>query len=191
MNKIENHINQMRQFISVSKLAYDAWWTLAGESSDNYNGIRQKFPTHFQFSRYSYLTTLIVTLYMTMEKRTDTINMMNLVNLLKQEPLFKPEHIQHIEEKLDNAKLIWDKIKILRCNQFAHFNYNLSLTSVFAEANIKPNEFKQFISQLEKVINYISRIYNKSSHAFNSDHTYSTRQFMDYLLLQEKKKQMA
>lgn len=179
----------MRQFISVSKLAYDAWWTLAGETSNDYDCIRTKFPTHFQFSRYSYLTTLIVTLYMTLEDRTDTINMCQLVRQIENNKKFNQENLQHIEDELCKAEIIWNKIKILRCNQFAHFNYNLSQTGVFKKANIKPNEFKEFISQLEKIINYISRIYNKSSHAFNSDHTYSTRQFMDYLLLMEQKEQ--
>lgn len=191
MDKIENYINQMRQFISISKLAYDAWWTLAGDRSDDYDCIRTKFPTHFQFSRYSYLTTLIVTLYMTLEDRTDTINMRQLVRQIENNKKFNQENLQHIKDELCNANIIWDKIRILRCNQFAHFNYNLSLTSVFAEANIKPNEFKEFIKQLEKIINYISRIYNKSSHAFNSDHTYSTRQFMDYILAQERKEKVA
>ena len=187
MDKIDDYISQIRQFISVSKLAYDAWWALAGEKSNDYDSIRIKYPTHFQFSRYSYLNTLIVTLYMTLENRTDTINVCQLARLIKNNKKFDQENMQHIEKEISNAKVIWEKIKILRCNQFAHFNYNLSLVSVFAEANIKPSEFKLFISKLEKTINYISRIYNKSSHAFNLDHRHSTKQFMEYVLQLEQK----
>ena len=126
-----------------------------------------------------------------MENKRETINFIQLIKEIKTNPKFTIEHIKHIEEMLTEAKIIWRKISILRSNQFAHCNYDLSQNGAFEKANIKPNEFKQFISQLEKIINYISRIYNKSSHAFNSDNTYSTRQFMDYLLLQEKKNQNA
>lgn len=191
MSKIDNQINQLRQFISVSKLAYDAWWTLAGEGSDNYNGIRLKFPTHFQLSRHAYLNLLIVTLYMTMENKRETINFVQLLKEVKTNSKFTQEHIKHIEEMLTEAKIIWSKISILRSNQFAHCNYDLSQNGVFEKANIKPNEFKLFINQLEKMLNYITRIYNKSSHAFNSDHTFSTRQFMDYLLAQERREEVA
>lgn len=191
MDKIDNQIKQLRQFISVSKLAYDAWWTLAGENSDHYNCVRQKFPTHFQLSRHAYLNLLIVTLYMTMENKRETVNFGQLLKGMKSNTKFTQEHIKHIEEMLAEAKIVWCKISILRSNQFAHCNYDLSQKGVFEKANIKPNEFKELIKQLEKTINYISRIYNKSSHAFNSDHTYSTRQFMDYILVQEKREEVA
>ena len=121
-----------------------------------------------------------------MENKRETINFIQLLKEIKTNSNFTQEHIKHIEKMLTEAKIIWCKISILRSNQFAHCNYDLSQNGVFEKANIKPNEFKLFINQLEKMLNYVTRIYNKSSHAFNSDHTYSTRQFMDYILAQER-----
>jgi len=186
MKKIDNCINELRNFISLSKLTYDAWWTFAEENLKDYESIRKKYPTHFKVSKHAYLNTLIVTLYMTLEDDRQTINIWQLVKQIKSEKQFKPENIKHIEGEIRKAEIIWKKIRILRCNQFAHCNYKLSLTGVFRKANIKPIEFKQFISQLENIMNYISNVYNGSTHAFNIDNQYSTKQFMDSLIKQKE-----
>jgi len=186
MEKIDNCINEIRKFISVSKLTYDAWWTLAGENSKDYEHLRKKFPTHFELSKHAYLNTLIVTLYMALEDDRKTINIRQLVKQLKNEKQFMPENIKHIEGEISKAEIIWKKIRVLRCNQFVHCNYELSLTGVFRKADIKPIEFKEFISQLENIMNYISCVYNGSTHAFNIDNRYSTKQFMDSLVRQKE-----
>jgi len=186
MKEIDDYINTIRNFISVSKLAYDAWWSLAGENSKDYEHISKKFPTHFGISKHSYLNTLIITLYMTLENKNETVNIRKLVKLIKSVKKFKPDNIRTIEKEIEKSEIIWKKICIVRSNQFAHFNYGLSLSGVFAKADIKPVEFKEFISQLESIMNYISNIYNGSTHAFNSDNKYSTKQFMDSLIKQKE-----
>lgn len=188
MRKIENFINEIRRFISVSKLTYDAWWTLAGYNESDYSPIRKKYPTHFELSKYAYLNTLIVTLYMVLEDDKKTINMWQLIKQLRHEKQFKPEYLNHIEIEINKAKIIWEKIRFLRCNQFSHCNYKHSLDGVFKQANIKPIEFKELISQLEGITNYISNIWNGSTHAFNIDNKHSTKQFMDSLIKQKNER---
>jgi len=183
MDKIKKYIDEIRTFITISKLSYDAWWSLAGEGSDKYKNIQENFPTHFKLSEHAFLNTLIITLYMTLEKRKDTINIRQLVKLIKNDGKFSQQNIAQIENDISCAETIWRKICILRSNQFAHFNYQLSLSGVFEKADIKPVDFREYISQLENILNSISYIYDGSKHAFNADDKYSTKQFMDSLLL--------
>ena len=181
MDKIQKYIVEIKTFITIAKLSYDAWWSLAGEKSKKFESIQKKFPTHFEISKHAYLNTLIVTLYMTLENRKETINIRQLVKLIKKNRKFSPADLILIEKDIESAKTIWKKISILRSNQFAHFNYQLSLSGVFKKANIMPVEFKEYISQLESILNKVSHIYNGSVHAFNIDNKYSTKQFMDSL----------
>jgi len=181
MSIVSDYIDEMVNFLTLANSSCEAFFTLAGKGNEKYAYIRKKFPTHIKLSEYSYLSTMITTLYMMLENDKKTINIEQLLKKIKHLKQFKPEKIKKIEDDIQQAKTIWSKIRILRCNQFAHYNYKKSITGVFKEANIKPEEFKQFILQMEKIINYISQTYNGSVHAFNLDTKHSTKQFMDSL----------
>jgi len=169
---IRNSIKELQQAITVSELNYEIWWVYkAKESRKRYEDILYKYPIFFKMSLHAHFVAMLVSLYRLYETRTDTINLPQLMKLIKDEGSIPQQELKLIEKDIFNLKPLWNKVSVLRNNLFAHRSKSLDPSSIWKQAQVTPIQFKKIINESKSILNRITSLRNRSSHAFNLSST--------------------
>lgn len=179
---IQNSVQELQHAITVSGLNYEIWWVYREkESRKRYVDTLNKYPLFFQISLHAHFVAMIVTLYRLYEKRKDTINLPQLIKLLKGEASIPQKELKRIETDINKIKPLWIKVSVLRNKMFGHRSKSLDYDGVWKEAQVTPNQFKQLIDESKSILNEITSLWNRSGHAFNLSSTKDTVDLLEDL----------
>lgn len=167
-DKIDNYIGELQQGVKVAGLNYEVWWTFKqGLSQKKYVDPMNNYTMYFQAAIHAHFVAMLISLYRLYENRKDTINIPQLRRLIQKHYQFSPQTETEITDLYEQAIMLWRKIAILRNNAFGHQTNKLSVSDVFAKSDVTPNELRDLWAITKKLMNKITRAWNRSSHAFN------------------------
>jgi hypothetical protein len=188
-DEINSNIAEFQHAIVVAELNYDIWWIY--KEKDNrtrYINVMNKYPLYFQTSLHAHFVAMIMPLYRLYETRKDTMNVPQLIRLFKKHSVLTNDKIKKIETDINSIRPLWRKVHTLRNNMFGHRSNTLSDDDIWTTANVTPNQFKKLIDDSKALVNNISRLWSKSSHAFNLSATDDTIRLLEDLKgLKDKK----
>jgi hypothetical protein len=177
-NKCTKHIEELHHTIYVAGLNYDIWRKYKGKKYRKlFLDADDHYPLFFQTSLHAHFVAVIVALYQLFEKRHDTVNFHHLLFLMKQVNRFNMKEINNIERKIEKLNPLWIKISTLRNKVFGHktneFNFD-----PWQQVKITPNNIKKMIQRCQKLLNDISRKWNRNAYAYNLSAQPSTRDLL-------------
>ena len=167
-NEIERNVKELQHAIVVAELNYDIWWVYKEKNSrTRFVDVMNDYPLYFQTSLHAHFVAMIISLYRLCETRKDTMNLPQLVRLLKKDSTLSTQEIKSMESDINSMKPLWQKVFILRNNIFGHRSNKLDDDDVWEKASVTPNQFKKLIDDSKRILNSITRLWARSSHAFN------------------------
>lgn len=165
---IQNTIKKLQHAIIIARLNYEIWWTYKEkESRKRYVNTLNTYPLFFQTSLHAHFVAMIASLYRLYEVRKDTINLPQLLKVLKNENQIKNSEIKTFELEIKTIKPLWVKVSVLRNKMFGHRSNALNDNAIWKEASVTPDQFKQLIEESERILNAMTSALNRSSHLFN------------------------
>ena len=95
---IQRNIRELQNAIAIAELNYEIWWIYKEkESRKRFVDTLNSYPLFFQTSLHSHFVAMIVSLYRFYETRKDTINLPQLLRLLKSHGTISIQEIKRIE----------------------------------------------------------------------------------------------
>jgi len=187
--EIEKNVRELQHAIVVAKLNYEIWWVYKEKNSrKRFVDILNDYPLYFQTSLHAHFVAMIISLYRLYETRKDTMNLPQLVRLLRKHNTLSIQEIKSMESDIKSMRPLWQKVSILRNNMFAHRSNKLDDDDVWKKASVTPNQFKKLIDDSEGILNRITHVWARSSHAFNLSATHDAERLLEDLKrLKEKK----
>jgi hypothetical protein len=170
MNKdIDQYISELRHTVTVAELNYEVWWVYKSKDSrPAYVDTMNRYPLFFQTSIHAHFVALLVALYRLYEGRNDTFNIPMLLKILKNQNRLSDATLQALEHIYKTeAKPLWIKVNILRNRAFGHRSAAHTVEEVFKEAKITPNDLRDLVRVTQRLLNKVTRAWDKSVHAFN------------------------
>jgi AbiU2 len=190
MNDIIQHsIQELQHAITVSKLNYEIWWVYKEkESRKRYTDTLNTYPAFFKISLHAHFVAMVISLYRLYETRKDTINLPQLMKLIKDAGLISQHELKSIETDINKIKPLWEKVSVLRNNLFGHRSKSLEFSDVWKQAQVTSNQFKQLIDESKVILNKVTALQNRSTHLFNLSSTKDILKLLEDLKrLNEKK----
>ena len=167
-NEIQENVSELQHAIIVAGLNYEIWWTYKEkECRKRYVAILNTYPLFFQTSLHAHFVAMIVALYRLYETRKDTVNLPQLIKLLKNQGSISNPELKRIESEIKKINPLWIKVSVLRNKMFGHRSNALNYDGIWKEAKVTPNQFKQLIDESKRILNEITSLWNRSGHAFN------------------------
>jgi AbiU2 len=168
MTRVANSVKELQNALIVAELNYEIWWVYKEkESRRRYVDVLNSYPLFFQTSLHAHFVAMIVSLYRIYETRKDTINLPQLIALLKAEQALSPADAQRVESEMDQIKDLWIKVSVLRNKMFGHRSNAMDLDGIWKQAAVTPNQFKQLIDESKRILNEVTSLWDNSGHAFN------------------------
>lgn len=166
--KINQHIKELQNAITVAGLNYEIWWVYKEkESRARFVDTLNDYPLFFQTSLHAHFVAMIIALYRLFETRQDSVNVPQLVKMIKDQASVSEIDIQNIEAEISQIKPLWVKVSILRNKLFGHKSNALDNEEIWKEAKVTPNEFRDLIDESKKILNHLTSLWDRSGHAFN------------------------
>lgn len=172
---IEKRVKELQHALIVAELNYEIWWVYKEkESRARFVDVLNGYPLFFQTSLHAHFVAMIVSLYRLYESRKDTINLPQLLALLKSKRAISIQEVKRLEAEMIPIKPLWVKVAVLRNKMFGHRSNALDSDRVWKEAAVTPKQFKQLIDESKRILNEITSLWNRSGHAFNLSATKDT-----------------
>jgi hypothetical protein len=181
-DEIQKNVKELQHAITVAGLNYEIWWVYKEkESRKRFVDTLNAYGLFFQTSLHAHFVAMIVSLYRLYETRKDTINLSQLIKLLKNKSSIPSHEIRRIESEIKQIKPLWVKVSVLRNNMFGHRSNALDHEGVWKEANVTPNQLKKLIDETKRILNEMTSLWDRSSHAFNLTATEDTIKLLEDL----------
>jgi len=188
-DEIQLHVKELQHAIIVAKLNYEIWWIYKEKNSrKRFVDVLNYYPHFFQMSLHAHFVAMIIALYRLYETRKDTMNLPQLVKLLRKHSDLSIDEIKSMESDIVRIRPLWQKVSILRNNMFGHRTNMFDADHVWKKASVASNQFKKLIDDSENILNRITHVWSRSSHAFNLSATQDAQRLLEDLKrLKEKK----
>jgi hypothetical protein len=181
-NEIEKNVRELQHAIRVAKLNYEIWWVYKEKNSrKRFEAVLNDYPLYFETSLHAHFVAMIISLYRLYEIRKGTINLPQLLRLLRKHSTISDQEIKSMESDINNVKPLWKKVSILRNNLFGHRSSKLADDDVWIKASVTPNQFKKLVDDSKGLLNRMTRLWDKRSHAFNLSATSDTVRLLEDL----------
>jgi hypothetical protein len=164
----DQYISELQQTVTAAGLNFEVWWTY--ESTDTrpkFLDAMNRYSLFFTTSIHAHFVALLVALYRLYERRSDTYNIPQLLQLLKSTRTFDRATLDELNAMHAAAKPLWVKVSILRNEAFAHRSVEYSVSDVFRKAGVSPNELRDLVKRTMELLNALTRAWDRSVHAFN------------------------
>lgn len=182
VNEIKRTIQELQHDIAVAGLNYEIWWVYKDkESRRRFVDTLSVYPLFFQTSLHAHFVAMTVSLYRLYETRKDTINLPQLLRLLGNDDTIPRQNIVKMESEITQLKPLWAKVAVIRNNMFGHRSNTLEYDGVWEKADIAPKQLKELIDETKRILNEITVLYDRSTHAFNLSATQDTVQLLEDL----------
>lgn len=189
LKDIASSVKELQNSLIVAELNYEIWWVYKErETRRRYIDVLNSYPLFFQTSLHAHFVAMIVSLYRLYETDPKTINLPQLVRLLKSEQALSLEDTKRFESEIRQIKPLWIKVSVLRNNMFGHRSKSLDSNGIWKEAAVKPNQFKQLIDESKRILNELTSAWDNSGHAFNLSARKDTVELLENLLNLNKEK---
>jgi len=174
-DEIKKNVQELQHAVTVAGLNYEIWWVYKEkESRKRFVATLNTYPLFFQTSIHAHFVAMIVSLYRLYETRKDTVNLPQLLRLLRDHGTIPIQDIKRMESEVKQMKPLWTKVSVLRNNIFGHKSNVLDYDGVWKKASVTPNQFKKLIDESKRILNEITNLWNRSGHAFNLSATQDT-----------------
>lgn len=181
-DKIEQYVEELQHTCVVAGLNYEIWWLYKEkESRKRFVDTLNDYPLFFQTSLHAHFVAMIIALYRFFETRHDTVNFPGLIKLLKKDGSITQADLKKFESKINQAKILWRKVSVLRNNLFGHKATTLDNDGIWKKACLTPNQLRDLINDCKRLLNMITAAWNRSSHAFNLSAAEDTKRLLEDL----------
>jgi hypothetical protein len=160
----------------------EIWWVYKEKNSrTRFVDVLNDYPLYFQTSLHAHFVAMIISLYRLYEIRKDTMNLPQLVRLLKKHRTLSTQEIKSMEADINSMKPLRLKVSILRNNMVGHRSNKLDDDDIWKKASVTPNQFKKLIDDSKGILNRITRLWARSSHAFTLSATHDAVRLLEDL----------
>lgn len=163
---IYHYATKLSNVIIAANLSYEIWWELSGPNRPKYVDILNDYLSFWSSTISAHFTSLIILLYKLYDRNPKTLSFNRLFKLIKKHNIFTDNEYMILISKLEQAKIIWEKIKILRNEYYAHLSYEADTVKIYKKAEIKPNQFKELINLSKDIINSVYANYHNGEIVF-------------------------
>ena len=119
------------------------------------NVVRKRYPEFVGASETAHIGQAVVLLYSLLESRANTANFKQLVKLLEKEHLVS-DKISGFKSNLEQAKLLWVKVCILRNEVIGHRSQKRTREESFSKANLTPQNLMDLTVLFKDAINAVT-----------------------------------
>lgn len=181
--RINQYIKELQNAITVAGLNYEIWWVYKEkESRARFVDTLNDYPLFFQTSLHAHFVAMVIALYRLFETRRDSVNIPRLVKMIKDQSSVSEKDIQKIEKDISRIKPLWVKVSILRNKLFGHKSNALDDEEIWNEVEVTPNEFRDLIDESKKILNHLTLLWDRRSHAFNLSSKEDTIRLLEDLI---------
>lgn len=181
-HEVERYVEELRHAVTTAWLNYEIWWVYKNsDTRTEFVDTMNKYNLFFQTSIHAHFVALLVALYRLYETRHDTFNIPTFLKLLDQKTAVPPETIQTLNELYGQAKPLWVKVNILRNKAFGHRSKAHSVSEVFDEAGVTPNDLRDLAELTKKLLNTATVAWRDTAHAFNLSSRHDTLRLLQHL----------
>ena len=167
-DEIERYVNELRHTATVAWLNYEIWWVYKStDTRPEYLDTMNRYTLFFQTSLSAHFVALLVDLYRLYETRKDTYNIPMFLELLRKQQAVHGDVMAKLEQVYAKAKPLWVKVSVLRNKAFGHRSNAHSVSEVFAEAGVTPNELRNLVELTRDLLNSATQASAGTTHAFN------------------------
>lgn len=164
---IRKHIDELRQTVIVASLNRDVWWAYKNqELRVQYTDTMNRYALFFQTGINAHFVATLIPLYRLYENKSDTYNIPKFLRHIENDPRFT-SCVVELNEISDRAKVLWEKVRILRNWAFGHRSKAHSVDELFVGAKMTPNDLQNLLDLSKKILNKISAHFDGSVHGFN------------------------
>jgi hypothetical protein len=164
--KLIEELRELYQILFDARYSYEGWWIcIAGEWRKKNWLLYLCYPDFFQYSAYSYLANMIVSLFKLYD--SDSLNIPNVVNRAAQMNLISKEYIKEIRAEKKNAMAIWKKICVLRNNLIAHRSNRMTRNEIYKLAQVTPNQMKELTERSLRILNLVNQSLGQKAKSFD------------------------
>lgn len=172
---IDCYISELRHTIDMAGLNHEICWVYKNnDTRSKYVNIMNSYKQFFTTSLHAHFVAMLVALYRLYEgeqkvskEEREVFSIPSLLRKLKDETKLSDTAIKPIESIYQNeAKPLWEKIRILRNKAFAHRSTAYTVEEWFKEANVTANNFHNLIEVSKKLLNELTLAWDKNSYAF-------------------------
>ncbi len=179
---IQQHVKELQNALIIAGWNYEIWSLYKEKGSrKRFVDTLNAYPLFFQTSLHAHFVAMIVALYRLFETRSDTVNIPQLIELLEKQGSIPQKEIRRIQSEIRQIKPLWVKVSVLRNKLFGHRSNTLDNEDIWDEASVAPDELKELIDASQRILNEITSVWDRSSHAFNLSATEDTLQLLEDL----------
>ncbi len=165
---IEVYVEELRRTTTVAWLNYEIWWVYKEKDTrKEYLSTMNMYGAFFQTAIHAHFVALLLELYRLYETRKDSYNISAFLKLLKSRKAVSPSTAEELEVTYAKAKPLWLKVSILRNKAYGHRAKALTVSEVFEEASVKPDELRHLVELTRTLLNTATHALEGSVHAFN------------------------
>ena len=152
-NLVNHQGNPLLELLIDSNFSYWFWWKLVGPDRSQYIKIMNRYRVFFSTLIRALFNTLIISLFKLYDTRRDTVNLNRVLKDIKRDKKLSPKELSKVEKNYEKAIYFWKKVKTLRHEYFAHLKFDYDEKSLYENAGIAPDEFKELIDLSMEVFN--------------------------------------
>lgn len=168
MSEVDRYIEELRDTVRVAWLNYEIWWVYkSSDTRPEYVETMNRYTLFFQTSIHAHFVALLVAFYRLYETRNDTYNIPTFLKLLRGHGSIPDAKIQELDTLYAEAKPLWVKVNILRNKAFGHRSKAHTVSEVFKEAGVTPNDLRDLAEVTKKLLNAATLAWANNAHAFN------------------------
>jgi hypothetical protein len=168
MPQYTDYIDRLRNTLIVVDLNFEVWWTYKNEDTrSRFINVMNQYSIFFQTSIHAHFVATVVGLYRLYETRSDAVSIPRVLHRLRAEKVVPEGALQSLSARSKQAKTIWVRVAILRNEVFGHLAIDTTIEEAFRKAALTPNDLAELIIQTKALLNDLTRILERSCHAFN------------------------
>lgn len=179
---IDEQIKGLGDTISSAQWHFDIWEALDEARGDLENvKVFNKYLEFFRATVTANFESYIISCYQLFETRSDTISFPGLKSELKSSVGLDVDADVEAIRLQDSMKPIWIKINRLRNESIGHLSRDKTLEKIYAEADMRPEQIRQFIEMAKALYNNITYRRSQALDPFNIRGKASVKQIFDDL----------
>ncbi len=181
-DEVERYVEELRHAVTVAWLNYEIWWIYqSSDTRPEYVDTMNRYSLFFHTSIHAHFVASLVALYRLYETREDTYNIPTFLKLLQDGRAVPPETIDALNDLYGQAKPLWVKVNVLRNKAFGHRSKAHTVSEVFNEAAVKPDDLRDLAELTKKLLNTATTAWRDTAHAFNLSSRHDTLRLLQHL----------
>ncbi len=179
MSDTAQRIFILRRTAVEAVLNYEIWWAFRSpDRPAHHHDVMNRYPLLFRTAINAHFVAMLLPLYRLFETRRDSHNLPQLLKRLEGNGQISPQRLSEFRAQYGALKPIWIKIQSLRNYVFGHRSAKVEIDEVFEKARITPSEIRDFINDVQILLNRISADLDDSYESF---HTHSGEEAVQML----------